>query len=60
MVLTVKRIAALDWVVQLRGFANAAERLNSTQSANTKRRQDNRAVHPPRSSRCGQTFAGMR
>ncbi|CAM4163739.1 hypothetical protein BOTU111922_26270 [Bordetella tumulicola] len=40
MVLTVKQIAALDWVVQLGGFANAAERLNTTQSANTKRIQE--------------------
>ena len=38
--LTFKQIEALYWVVQLGGFANAAERLNTTQSAITKRIQD--------------------
>lgn len=35
--LTFKQIEALYWVVQLGSFANAAERLNTTQSAITKR-----------------------
>lgn len=38
--LTFKQIEALYWVVQLGGFANAAERLNTTQSAITKRIQE--------------------
>ncbi len=40
MMLTFKQIEALYWVVQLGGFANAAERLNTTQSAITKRIQE--------------------
>lgn len=38
--LTFKQIEALYWVVQLGGFANAAQRLNTTQSAITKRIQE--------------------
>jgi DNA-binding transcriptional LysR family regulator len=38
--LTFKQIEALYWVVHLNGFANAAERLNTTQSAITKRIQE--------------------
>lgn len=38
--LTFKQIEALYWVVHLGGFANAAERLNTTQSAITKRIQE--------------------
>lgn len=38
--LTFKQIEALYWVVQLGGFSNAAARLNTTQSAITKRIQE--------------------
>lgn len=38
--LTFRQIEALYWVVQLGSFANAAERLNTTQSAITKRIQE--------------------
>lgn len=38
--LTFKQIEALYWVVQLGSFANAADRLNTTQSAITKRIQE--------------------
>jgi len=38
--LTIKQIEALYWVVQLGSFASAAQRLNTTQSAITKRIQE--------------------
>src|SRR5690606_5507302 len=38
--LTFKQIEALYWVVQLGGFSKAAEKLNTTQSAITKRIQE--------------------
>lgn len=38
--LTFKQIEALYWVVELGGFVNAAEKLNTTQSAITKRIKD--------------------
>lgn len=38
--LTFKQIEALYWIVQLGGFSNAAARLNTTQSAITKRIQE--------------------